>query len=143
MWYISAVDASPFPYQGPLAAEQVRGRDELVLDLLERVSERRVTALIGPRRYGKASVLARGPGAAGLLRTKLQHHFQTIGLLFAGSQPSLMRTLFTERTEPFYAQADLVPIGPLPATAVEAIVGDGFGATGRDSGTLAASIQTF
>lgn len=242
------MEASPFPYQGPLSPEQVRGRDELVGDLLERVSERRVTALIGPRRYGKTSVLARvtadlaesgasvvwvdlyevtstadlavrldealaqaiGPlrsklasiaaslelnlgflkvglarrraerpdpeaslhllldtlvqageshptivvfdefpgiarvaGATGLLRTKLQHHFQTIGLLFAGSQPSLMRTLFTERIEPFYAQADLVPIGPLDGAAVEAIVGEGFEGTGRDPGTLAASIQTF
>ena len=53
------MDASPFPYQGPLSPEQVRGRDDLVLDLLERVSERRVTALLGPRRYGKTSVLAR------------------------------------------------------------------------------------
>jgi hypothetical protein len=242
------VEASPFPYQGPLTAEQVQGRDDLVLDLLERVSERRVTALIGPRRYGKTSVLARVaadvaesgasvvwvdlyevtstadlavrldealaaaigplrsrlasiaaslevnlgvlkvglarrraqrpdpaaalhllldtlvqageshpavvvfdefpgivrvPGALGLLRTKLQHHFQTIGLLFAGSQPSLMRTLFTERTEPFYAQADLVPVGPLDAAAVELIVGDGFRGTGRDPGTLAASIHAF
>ncbi|MDQ1491868.1 MAG: hypothetical protein QOJ23_4382 [Actinomycetota bacterium] len=242
------MDASPFPYQGPLAADQVRGRDDLVLELLERVSERRVTALTGPRRYGKTSVLARVaadlaeggasvvwvdlyevtstadlavrldealaraigplrsrlasiaaslelnlgvlkvglarrrserpdaeatlhllldtlveagesypavvvfdefpgivrvPGAAGLLRTKLQHHFQTIGLLFAGSQPSLMRTLFTERTEPFYAQADLVPIGPLDAAAVDAIVGDGFRTSGRDPGTLAASIVSF
>jgi uncharacterized protein len=242
------VESSPFPYQGPLAPEQVRGRAELVLDLLERVSERRVTALIGPRRYGKTSVLAkvtadlaesgasvvwvdlyevtspadlavrldealakaigpvqsklasiaaslelnlgflkvglarrraerpdpesalhllldtlvqageshptivvfdefpgivRVPGATGLLRTKLQHHFQTIGLLFAGSQPSLMRTLFTERTEPFYAQADLVPIGSLSGSAVEEIVGDGFRSSGRDPGTLAASIHTF
>jgi hypothetical protein len=242
------VETSPFPYQGPLTAEQVRGRDDLVLDLLERVSERRVTALTGPRRFGKTSVLARVaadiaesgasvvwvdlyevtspadlavridealasaigplrsrlssiaaslelnlgvlkvglarrraerpdatatlhllldtlvqageshpavvifdefpgivrvPGARGLLRTKLQHHFQTIGLLFAGSQPSLMRTLFTERTEPFYAQADLVPVGPLDAAAVELIVGDGFRATGRDPGRLAASIHAF
>jgi hypothetical protein len=231
-----------------LAPEQVQGRDDLVLELLERVSERRVTVLLGPRRYGKTSVLARVaadvaaggasvvwvdlyevtstadvavrldealaravgpvqprlasiaaslelhlgvlkvglarrraerpnaeaslhllldtlvqageahptvvvfdefagiarvPGATGLLRTKLQHHFQTIGLLFAGSQPSLIRTLFTKRTEPFYAQADLVPIGPLAAVAVERIVGDGFRATGRDPGTLAASIQGF
>jgi hypothetical protein len=242
------MEASPFPYQGPLAPEQLRGRDDLVADLLERVSERRVTVLLGPRRYGKTSVLARvaadveaagasvvwvdlyevtstadlavrldealaraiGPvrprlasiaasvelqlgvlkvglarrraerpdpdaslhllldtlvkggeahptvvvfdefagiarvaGATGLLRTKLQHHFQTIGLLFAGSQPSLIRTLFTERTEPFYAQADLVPIGPLSAGAVEQIVSDGFRATGRDPGTLAASVHAF
>ena len=242
------MDASPFPYQGPLSPEQVRGRDDLVLDLLERVSERRVTALVGPRRYGKTSVLtrvaaelvgggasvvwvdlyevtstadlavrldealasavgplqsrlasiaaslelnlgvlkvglarrraerpdagatlhllldtlvrageshpavvvfdefpgiARVPGATGLLRTKLQHHFQTIGLLFAGSQPSLMRTLFSERTEPFYAQADLVPVGPLDAAAVELIISEGFGSTGRKAGSLAASIHGF
>src|SRR5687768_2608730 len=53
------MEASPFPHQGPLAPEQVRGRDELVVDLLERLSERRVTALLGPRRYGKTSVMAR------------------------------------------------------------------------------------
>jgi hypothetical protein len=53
------VDASPFPYQGPLEPGQVRGRDELVEDLTERVTERRVTALLGPRRYGKTSVLRR------------------------------------------------------------------------------------
>lgn len=242
------MEVSPFPYQGPLSAEQVHGRDELVVDLLARVSERRVTALIGPRRYGKTSVLtsvaaqirdagasvvwvdlyevtsaadvavrfdealahAAGPvrsrlasvaasadlnlgvlkvgfarrraerpdpeaslhllldtlvrggeshptvvvfdefpgvarvrGVTGLLRTKLQHHFQEIGLLFAGSQPSLMRTLFTERTEPFYSQADLVPIGPLTVQAVQAIIGEGFRATGRDPGTLAAMVHSF
>ena len=242
------MEASPFPYQGPLSADQVRGRDELVLDLVERVTERRVTALVGPRRYGKTSVLrrvaadvegggasvvwvdlyevtsvadlavrldealaaaigplgsrlasiaaslelnlgvlkvalarrraerpdveatlhvlldtlvqageahpaivvfdefpgiVRVPGATGLLRTKLQHHFQTIGLLFAGSQPSLMRTLFTERTEPFYAQADLVPVGPLDAAAVRLIIGAGFRRTGRKAGGLAASIHGF
>lgn len=242
------MEVSPFPYQGPLAADQVRGRDELVHELVARVTERRVTALIGPRRYGKTSVLARIaadldaggasvvwvdlyevtspadvavrldsalaeargpvskkllsvaasldidlgvlkvgfarrraerpdpdaflhvlldtlvragtahptvvvfdefpgvarlPGVTGLLRTKLQRHFQEIGLVFAGSQPSLMRTLFTERTEPFYAQADLVPIGPLAAPAVTAIVEDGFTATNRDPGAVAASIHAF
>jgi uncharacterized protein len=242
------VEISPFPYQGPLTADQVHGRDELVADLIVRATERRLTALIGPRRYGKTSVLtrvaaelaeagtsvvwadlyevtsladvalrfdtalaeasgavghrlvsvaaslnlnlgvlkvgfarrraerpdpeatlhllldtlvraagshptvvvldefpgvARVPGVAGLLRTKLQHHFQDIGLLFAGSQPSLMRTLFAERTEPFYGQADLVPIGPLSAGAVTAIVDDGFRSTDRDPGTLAASIHGF
>ncbi len=37
----------------------MHGRDELVTDLVERVTERRVTALLGPRRYGKTSVLRR------------------------------------------------------------------------------------
>src|SRR4051812_41324891 len=53
------MEVSPFPYQGPLEPDQVRGRDELVADLVERVTERRVTALIGPRRFGKTSLLRR------------------------------------------------------------------------------------
>ena len=57
--YRVGMDSSPFPYQGPLEPGQVRGRDELVQDLTERVTERRVTALLGPRRYGKTSVLRR------------------------------------------------------------------------------------
>jgi hypothetical protein len=237
------MELSPFPYHGPLRAEQVRGRDDLVADLVERVTERRVTALLGPRRYGKTSVLRRvaadlaaaatsviwvdlyevtsmvdvairfdealaapsGPvrdlvrtaaasldlnlglvrlsfsrptppdagatlhtlldvavrgalehptvivldefsgiarvdGATGLLRTKLQHHFQDIGLLFAGSEPSTMQALFSDRAEPFYAQADLVPITPLDAASVDLIVSGGFSATGRDPGPLAAHI---
>ena len=53
------MDTSPFRYQGPLAPHEVRGRDELLADLTERVTEHRVTALLGPRRYGKTSVLRR------------------------------------------------------------------------------------
>jgi hypothetical protein len=217
----------------------VHGRDQLVADLTERVTSRRVTALLGPRRYGKTSVLRRvaadlepsgvsvvwldlyeltsmvdlairldtalgnatGPagraaariaatvginlgfvrfefakpsrpdttatvhslldllvesaiehpsliildefsgiarvdGAAGLLRTKIQHHFQDLGLLFAGSEPSTMRALFSLKEQPFYGQADLLTIEPLSATAVDEIVGDGFRSTDRDPGPL-------
>jgi hypothetical protein len=53
------VEVSPFPFQGPLAPEQVAGRDELLDTLIERVTARRVTALLGPRRFGKTSVLRR------------------------------------------------------------------------------------
>lgn len=53
------MEVSPFPYQGPLAPDQVQGRDGLLADLAERVTERRVTALLGPRRFGKTSVLRR------------------------------------------------------------------------------------
>ena len=238
---------SPFPYQGPLEPDQVQGREALLADLVERITERRVTALIGPRRYGKTSLLRRvgrdlgnagtsaiwidlyevtsmldvavrideglaaasgplrraasriaagldinlgvlkvslaqrGPrpepealvhgrldvlvrsalaeptvviidefsdlrrvsGFAGLLRSKLQHHFQEIGLLFAGSAPSVMRTLFTDRAEPFYGQADLVSVGPLDPVAIAEIVDGGFERTGRDAGNLAALIGQF
>lgn len=53
------METSPFIYQGPLPPHQVRGRDELLADLTERVTEHRVTALLGPRRFGKTSVLGR------------------------------------------------------------------------------------
>ena len=240
------VEPSPFPYQGPLEPGQVHGRDDLVDDLVGRITARRVTALLGPRRYGKTSVLRRvaaelsevttvwvdlyevtstadvavrfddalgattgrfaaaarsiaaavsvnlgvvkveltGParnrpdptlafqglldvlvgtsareptllvvdefssigrvtGAAGALRTALQQHYRELGIVFAGSHPSMMRTLFTARPEPFYGQADLVEIGPLSAAAVAEIVGGGFAATGRDAGHVAGRIAGF
>jgi hypothetical protein len=235
------VERSPFPYQGPLPADQVSGRDALVADLTKRLRQRRLTALLGPRRYGKTSVLKRVSadlaeagtdtvwidlyelssmadlaaavdrglagvagtarqvlhgvagavsirlgivgvelsrgrrdrpdpvltlrrllqvlvrtaerhdllvvfdefsgianleGAAGLLRSELQHHFQDLAIVFAGSQPSTMRTLFGDQAAPFFAQADLVEIGPLPDDAVAAIVQSGFERTKRSAGAV-------
>jgi hypothetical protein len=229
-----------------LEPEQVQGRDPLIRDLVERVTAHRVTALLGPRRYGKTSVLrrlvtevtevttvwvdlyevtsmadvavrfdeglagtrgrfadvarrlgvevslhlgllkvaftgraadrpepslafqslldvlvrvaasvptllvidefssiARVDGAAGALRTATQHHFQEIGLVFAGSHPSMMRTLFTDRPQPFYGQADLVEIGGLDLGVVEDIVTSGFESTGRRAGNLGGLIGRF
>jgi uncharacterized protein len=242
------MDVSPFPYYGPLEPDEVRGREDLIADLTARVSEHRVTALLGPRRYGKTSVLRRvaadveaaGVGvvwvdfyevasmadvairlddalggtrgslrerlsriagaltlnlgiarvefrapapqrpdplmtvhslldvliraavdapmflvfdefssvarvehAAGLLRTHLQHQFRTLGLVFAGSEPSMMRLLFSDREQPFYAQADLVEIGPLSNAAVVEIVNDGFSSTGRRAGPVPERVAAF
>jgi hypothetical protein len=53
------MDVSPFEFQGPVPPERFRGRDHLIADLTDRVTERRVTALLGPRRFGKTSVLKR------------------------------------------------------------------------------------
>lgn len=243
---MSDVGPSPFPYQGPLEPEQVAGRDRMVEDLVARVTARRVTALLGPRRYGKTSVLrrvsaelsemstvwadlyevtsmadvavrfdnaisaCRGPlasaartlaasvslnlglvsvqlggpardrpeasvtfqallgvltraaareptllvldefssisrvnGAAGALRTALQHHYSELGIIFAGSHPSMMRTLFSARPEPFYGQADLVEIDPLGPEAVDQIVTEGFASTGRAAGAMPQLISNF
>ncbi|MEX2659383.1 MAG: hypothetical protein WD232_06780 [Acidimicrobiales bacterium] len=242
------MEISPFPYQGPLEPDEVRGRDALVEELVQRVTEHRVTALLGPRRYGKTSVLRRVgaeleegganvvwvdlyevtslgdvavrldaalagatgafaahagtiaagaevnlgvlrielrrpprerpdplaalhglldvlvraaeatattvlfdefssigriEGAAGLLRTYLQHHYRTIGVVFAGSEPSMMRTLFTGEAQPFYGQADLVEIGPLDSADVVALVGEGFEATGRSAGPVGTRVAAF
>lgn len=233
------MDVSPFPHHGPLEPHQVRGRDALVTDLVERLTEHRVTALLGPRRFGKTSVLrrvsatmtevhtvwvdlfgattyadlvamfadgmtavqghggealrqaarslslnlaavrfelsspakqqpdsksafrdviqtlveavrrvpvvlvldefqdvARVEGAQEVMRTAFQNCYQQMGLVFAGSQPSMMRELFTDRHQPFFAQADLVEIGPLDAAAVAEIVASGFASTGRHAGPL-------
>ena len=239
-------EETPFPHQGPLAPDMVQGRDALVADLVERVTGRRVTALLGPRRFGKTSVLGKVgavvesagtsvvwldlyetrsaadlvvrldhaltsasgrarsrlaaiaasaqinlgvfkvefarppaqrpdadgvlhvlldvlveaaaesptllvideftgingvPGAAGLLRTKLQHHVREIGVLFAGSEPTAMATMFADRAQPFYAQADIVEIGPFSPADLIAIVDDGFARTGRDAGRLAGLVH--
>ncbi|HWJ62499.1 MAG TPA: hypothetical protein VNS19_11055 [Acidimicrobiales bacterium] len=53
------VELSPFPYQGPLEPEGVAGRIDLQRDLRHRLEQRRLTALLGPRRYGKTSILRR------------------------------------------------------------------------------------
>lgn len=237
---------SPFPHQGPLPAGQVRRRVDLVDDLVERATARRITALLGPRRFGKTSVLrkvesvlidggatviwldlyactsfadlvvrfdsalgqttgafrqrlgslaarvslnlgmltvefSRPPsqrpdpeaslhlvldvlveaatatptviiidefsglagvdGAAGLLRTKLQHHVQDIGLLFAGSEPSVMASMFADRTQPFYAQADIVEIESFSSADLESIIADGFARTDRNPVGLSARIH--
>lgn len=242
------MDVSPFPFQGPLDPSEVTGRDELRRDLAERLTERRVTAVLGPRRYGKTSVLRRvcsdleqvGPstiwidlyelnsmadlagaldlavsrlggrarrlfdsltgdlsfrvgslgvelaksarerpdpvlavrallrkvvevaaqtdlilvfdefsgvanvdGAAGILRTELQHHYRDLGIVFAGSEPSTMRVLFSDQAQPFFAQADLIEIGPLTDVEIADIVDDGFARTGRDAGTSTRQIIKF
>jgi hypothetical protein len=76
------------------------------------------------------------PGAAGALRTALQHHYRDLSIVFAGSQPSTMRTLFADRAEPFFAQADIVEIGPLDDSTVSDLVLDGFERTNRDPGVV-------
>lgn len=240
---------TPFPHYGPLEADRVTGRDEETADLLIRLRERRPVALLGPRRFGKTSLLrhalwrldevepvstvwvdlygltsvsdfavrldkalagakgrlrevldsiagglsvrlgvlsvelrrraAAGPdpvaavhdllevvvraagrervvlaldefadvaGVAGLealLRTHLQHHYRELGIVFAGSRPSMMRTLFGDRARPFFAQADLVEVSPLSQSAVTELIRDGFAATGRSAGPVALRVVGF
>ncbi len=239
------VEPSPFPYFGPLAAGEVAGRDELRSDLRRRLEQRRLTALLGPRRYGKTSLLrqvtadleadgsstvwidlyelssmadlagafdrglatVRGPvqealrslaatvsiqlgvlglelarspkerpdpalrlrallqllvevaqrqpvvlvldefsgiaqidHGAGILRTELQHHYRDLGIVFAGSQPSTMATLFGDHAQPFFSQADLVRIPPMAPEDVTAIVEAGFERTQRGAGLVVDAI---
>lgn len=50
----------------------------------------------------------------GLVRSVVQHHGEAAAYVFAGSQPSLMRALFTEHERPFYGQARPLDLPPLP-----------------------------
>ncbi len=241
-------EPSPFPYYGPLDPAELSGREELVHELSERLLAHRVTALLGPRRYGKTSVLRKvaadlagvGPetvwvdlyeltsmadlagrlddglaavqgrlgrtlrtvaasltiklgavsvdlsrgnlkrpdavlvaralmnvivrtseqhqlllvldefsgiagvaGGAGVLRTALQHHYNDISIVFAGSQPSTMQMLFADRAQPFFAQADIVEIPPLSDVAILDLLHDGFERTGRHIGRVDADVVRF
>jgi uncharacterized protein len=54
-----------------------------------------------------------------------------------------MRMLFTDQAQPFFAQADLVEIGPLSDYAVTVIVQDGFEASRRSTnGTTSWLVRT-
>jgi hypothetical protein len=50
----------------------------------------------------------------GLVRSVIQHHGEAAAYVFAGSQPSLMRMLFSDRERPFYGQARPLELPPLP-----------------------------
>jgi uncharacterized protein len=111
----------------------------LLLDVLVSTAARVPTLLV----LDEFSSIASVAGAAGALRTALQHHYTEVGIVFAGSMPSVMRQLFEDRMEPFYAQADLVTIGPLAADAVTELVVDGFRSTGRNAGALPGHLMDF
>ncbi|MGA3219708.1 MAG: hypothetical protein ABSE77_11650, partial [Acidimicrobiales bacterium] len=110
-----------------------------LLEVLVRAADRAPTLLL----VDEFSFIADVPGAAGALRTATQHHYQDMGMIFAGSHPSMMRALFSARAQPFYGQADLVEIGPLSARAVKEIVTTGFATTGRDAGGLGGLLASF
>lgn len=50
----------------------------------------------------------------GLVRSVIQHHGAAAAYVFAGSQPSLMRGLFSDRERPFYGQARPLELPVLP-----------------------------
>ncbi len=78
----------------------------------------------------------------GLVRSVIQHQGRTAAYVFAGSQPSLMRALFSDRERPFYGQARPLELPPLPldeaAHDIEALLAsDGIEAEGAVDELLA------
>ncbi|MGE4427323.1 MAG: hypothetical protein AB7G37_12795 [Solirubrobacteraceae bacterium] len=60
-------------------------------------------------------LLQAGTRLDGSLRSVIQHHADAAAYVYAGSQPSLLRALFTERERPLFGQAQPLELGPLPA----------------------------
>jgi uncharacterized protein len=110
-----------------------------LLQVLVRTAERHPLIVV----FDEFSGIANVDGAAGLLRTELQHHYQQLGIVFAGSQPSTMRALFGDQAQPFFAQADLVEIGPLDDASLGDIVERGFESTGRRAGSVVERVLHF
>jgi hypothetical protein len=86
--------------------------------------------------FDEFSDIARVDGLEGLLRGHLQDHYRHMGLVFAGSRPSMMRELFSSRDRPFFSQVEIVELGVLDHAAVTDIVHDGFAATERSAGPV-------
>ena len=63
-------------------------------------------------------LLSAGPSLDGLLRAHVQYHGDAAVYVYAGSQPSLMRKLFSDRERPLYGQAEPLELGTLPLDEV-------------------------
>jgi len=63
-------------------------------------------------------LLSAGPSLDGLLRSHVQYHGEAAVYVYAGSHPSLMRKLFSDRERPLYGQAEPLELGPLPIDEV-------------------------
>ena len=93
-------------------------------------------------RHAKQCVIAfdefqevvRIPGVAGTFRSELEQHGTAAAYVFSGSHPGLMRDTFADRRHSFFAQAAAVPLGELPADALEQFISARFAAGRRDPG---------
>ena len=114
------------------AKRRTTSPEGLLIDLLDlplRVLERtgRVTAVA----FDEFQAITDVPGLDGLVRSRIQHHGEAAVYVFAGSEPSLLNTLFTDHSRPLYGQAQPFRLGPLPAEATLASIAARFEATRR------------
>lgn len=77
-------------------------------------------------------LLSAGQGLDGLLRSHVQYHGDAAVYVYAGSQPSLMRKLFSDRERPLYGQAEPLELGTLPADEVLVELAERFDELGED-----------
>jgi hypothetical protein len=87
-------------------------------------------------------LLTAGATLDGLLRSHVQYHGDAAAYIYSGSQPSLMRRLFTDRERPLYGQAEPLELGPLPLDDVHAELADRFAALDEDPGDALSPLVT-
>ncbi|HSE07740.1 MAG TPA: hypothetical protein VLB29_03655, partial [Nocardioidaceae bacterium] len=88
-------------------------------------------------------LLSAGPSLDGLLRSHVQYHGEAAVYVYAGSHPSLMRKLFSDRERPLYGQAEPLELGPLPVDEVMLELAERFEELGEDpDGSLAPLVTT-
>jgi uncharacterized protein len=73
-------------------------------------------------------------GLDGVFRSHLQHQVQ-VSYVLCGSEPSLLRALFEDRSRPLYGQAQQLHLGRISFDAAHDFVATKFSETGKDSGT--------
>ena len=121
------------PRQAQLSQESALTAAAELLDLPLRLFERdRVSTLVVFDEF--QDLLSAGSTLDGLLRSHVQYHGDAATYIYAGSQPSMMRRLFTDRERPLYGQAEPLELFPLPLDEVLVELSDRFAALGRDPG---------
>lgn len=119
---------------GPLGSAQVdlaaelHGLLEMPVAVASRTGKRSLVA------FDEFQDVLTVPGLDGLLRSHVQHHGEQVSYAFAGSEPSLLRELFAERSRPFYGQAHPLPLGRISPALLADAIAERFDATGRRAG---------
>jgi hypothetical protein len=87
-------------------------------------------------------LLSAGPALDGLLRAHVQYHGDAATYVYAGSQPSLMRMLFTDHERPLYGQAEPLELGPLPLDEVQLDLAERFASLDEHPGEALPALVT-
>jgi hypothetical protein len=98
---------------------------DLPLGVLERTGRTTVVA------FDEFQAITDVPGLDGLVRSRIQYHGEAAVYVFAGSEPSLLGAMFTDRSRPLYGQAQPFRLGPLPARETHEAIAARFEATQR------------
>lgn len=112
-----------------------------LLALPEQIHERRGHRTLVV--FDEVQGLLRIDGAAGIVRSVIQHHYGAASYVFAGSAPSLMSRLFDDPEAPFLSQGVPLALPPLPSDVLGDEIERRFRSTGRDAGDALAELIGF